>query len=78
MLLEIEIRDDRRSEGAGQMGAGGVFEAGKNFLAGGAPADDRAAFQDQDFLPGLGQISRRDQAVVAGANDDRVVFCLGG
>ena len=56
------------------MSTGGVLEAWKNFFAGADAADDRAALQDQDFFAGLGQIGRRHQAIVAGADDDRVVF----
>ena len=59
------------------MGAGGVLKSGKNLFAGGNTANHRAALQDENFLARLGEIGRGHQAIVAGANDDRVVFCHG-
>ena len=38
---------------AGQMGAGGEFKSGKNFFAGGDPANHGAPLQNENFLPAL-------------------------
>jgi hypothetical protein len=74
MLLQIEFGNDCRRKRAGKVSAGSVLESGDYLFAGGDTTDHRAALQDQDFFAGLGQIGRRHQAVVAGADDDRVVF----
>ena len=50
-----------------------VLEAGKRqFLGHAIAADHRPAFQHQAAEAGLGEIGRRDQAVVAGAGDDDI------
>ena len=60
------------------MSAGRKLESRKYFFRDGNAADNRAAFQDQNFLSRLGEISRGHKPVVAGADDDRVVGCHGG
>ena len=76
--MEIEIGDDCSGERAGEMFANREFETGKNLLGRGDAADHEPALQDQDFLSGLGKIRRADKAVMAGADDDRVVALHGG
>jgi len=55
------------------MRAGRNFVTGKNLFTNGYAADNRSAFQKQYFFSGFGKISCGHEAIVAGANHDRVV-----
>ena len=57
---------------AGEVGAWRHADAGKGLLDGAGAADTLADFDDEHALAGAGQRCRADQAIVAGADDDRV------
>ncbi len=73
VLLQFQVADDLRPQQAVDVGGRGDLEAGPDFFGDAAAADDFAAFQHQGFIALLGQIRRRDEAVVPGADDDGVV-----
>lgn len=77
------MRDPRRhqtlpgdggAEEAVEVAAASELEAGDDLLSDGGAADDVAALEDGDGEAGSGKVSRGDQAVVAGADDQRVPF----
>jgi hypothetical protein len=53
-FLKIEISDDFTGKGSRQVSERGELESGKDLLRDGYASDDVTAFQDQNFLPGLG------------------------
>jgi hypothetical protein len=73
VFFEFEIANDFRAEETVDVGGAGDFAAGPNFFGDAASAENVAAFEDEDFLPRLGEIRSGDEAVVARANNDRVV-----
>ena len=73
MPRQFEVADDLRAQQADDVGELGEAIAGKDLLGHRRAADDVAAFQDHHLLAGARQIGAGDQAVVAGADDDRVV-----
>ncbi len=70
---QAQVADDLRAEQAVDVGGRGDLEAGEGFLGDAGAADDVAAFQHEHFPLGPGQIAGGHQAVVAAADDDRVV-----
>ena len=70
-------RDDPRVQDAHDVGEDRGAEAGRELLGHGGPAEDVAALQDQHLEPGLGEVAAADEAVVAAADDDRVVTAAG-
>jgi hypothetical protein len=70
---QVEFLDDVRAQQAQRVRERGEVKAGYQFLGDRCAADERAALDDQRPQPGLGQIGAVDQAVVATADDDRVV-----
>ena len=75
---EIEIANDFRAQQRDDVGKDGKFEAGDDFFGDGGAAENVAAFEDEDFLAGFGEIRRVHQAVVAAADHDDVVFLCHG
>src|SRR5690348_4005026 len=73
MPLKLEVRNNFFRKSSGEMRASRNFETRKNFFSNGYAADNRAAFQQQNFFSGSGKISCGHEAIVAGANHDRVV-----
>ncbi len=78
---EVEIANNFRSEERNDVRANGKFEAGNDFFGDGGASEDVAAFEDENFFAGAGEIRRVHKAVVAAADDDYVVplghDCLG-
>jgi hypothetical protein len=71
---EIEFANDFGAEQRDDVGAFGEEEAGDDFFGYGGAAEDVAAFEDENFFAGLGEVRGVDQAVVAAADDDCVVI----
>jgi len=77
VLGEFQIADHFRAEEADDVGEDGKFEARENLLGHGRPANEVAAFKDEDFFPCFGEVGGGGQAVVACADDEGiVVICL--
>ncbi len=74
MAGQIEVANDLRPQQRNHVGAHREFEARENFFGAGGAAQHVAAFKDQNFLAGTRQIRGVDQAVVASADHDHVVF----
>ena len=69
---EIELFDHEGVEQAGKIGAGGHSYAGKGLFNGAGAANAVAAFDDQHALAGTCEIRGAGEAVMPGANDNRV------
>ena len=76
MARKIELADDFRAEERDHVGTFGEEKAGDDFFGDGGTAEDVAAFEDQDFFAGLGQIGCVGEAIVTAADDDHVVVLL--
>ena len=76
---QIEFANDLRPQQRHHVGAHGKLEAGENLLGDGRAAQHVPPLQNQDFLPRSCQIGCVDQAIVAAANHDGVIFsgCVG-
>src|SRR6266542_2686329 len=74
VALELQLADDFRAKEAVDVAGGGNFKAGPQCLGDDATADEFAAFEDEDSAPGAGQVGGGHQAVVAGPDDDGIVF----
>ena len=70
---EVEVADDLRPQQAHDVREHREREAGEDLLAHRRPADPLAALEDDDALAGTREVRGRDEAVVAAADDDRVV-----
>ncbi len=70
---QFQVADDLRAQQADHVGEFGEAIAGEDLLGDRRAADDVAALEDHHLLAGARQIGAGDQAVVAGADDDRVV-----
>ena len=73
-LLELQFADDALLHQAGQVGAGGDTIAGPDLFGDGAAAEELAAFEHEHLPSGARQVGGGDQAVVAAADDDHIVF----
>src|ERR1700677_1092744 len=71
---EIEVANDFGAQQGDDVGINGKFEAGNDFFGDGGAAEDVTLFEDEDFFAGFGEVRRVDQAVVAAADYDDVVF----
>jgi hypothetical protein len=71
--LQLQVADDLRVEQANGVAGGAVAEAGQELVGDGRAADIGRRLQDGDLQPLPGQIISAGQAVVASADDDRVV-----
>jgi len=74
MAGEIEFANDFGTEEGDYIRAFGEQKAGDDFFGDGGAAENVAAFEDENFLAGFGEIGSVDQAVVAAADDDCVVM----
>ncbi len=70
---QLEVADDLGAEQAHHIGKDRELESREDLLGDGGAPDQRPALQHQHFLAGAGQVGRRDQAVVAAPDEDRVV-----
>ncbi len=73
MAREIEFADDFRAKKRDDIRTFGKKKAGEDFFSDRSAAEDVAAFENDDFLPGFGKIGGVDQSVVTAADDDNVV-----
>src|SRR5882757_7284915 len=71
---EIEFANDFGAEEGDYVRAFGEQEAGDDFFGDGGTTENVAAFEDENFFAGFGEIGRVDQAVVAAADDNCVVM----
>ena len=70
---KVEVANDFRAQKRDDVRANGEFESGDDFFGDGRAAEDVAAFEDEDFFAGAGEVGRVHEAVVASADDDYVV-----
>jgi hypothetical protein len=75
VLLHLEVVNDRRLERVAEERAGRKMEAGDQLLGRDRAADDLAPLEDRDAQAGAREIARRDEPVVAGADDDDIEVC---
>ena len=74
VLSQLKVRDDGRPVDHQMHGGAEVdLVAGPDFLGADGPADDGAAFQDEDLVAGFGEVTGADEPVVSRADDDGVV-----
>ena len=73
VLDQVELVDDLRPEQAQRVGERRELEPGHQLLGDRRAADEVALLEDQGAQPRLGEVAGVDQAVVAAADDDRVV-----
>ena len=71
---KVEVANDFRPQQRDDVGANGKLESGEDFFGDGGAAEDVTAFEHEDFLAGAGEVGGVDEAVVAAADDDDVVF----
>ena len=74
---QIEIADDLRPQQRHDVRADREAEAGEHLFGHRGAAEDVAALEHEHLPPGAGEIGRRCQAVVAAADDDRVILHCG-
>jgi hypothetical protein len=72
-----EVADDVVPKTADTVGSGGRTHARRNFIGRKEAARTGAALEDEGLQPRLPEVRGRDQAVVAGPDDDRVVSLPG-
>ena len=73
MPRQLELADDLRAEQRHDVREDRESEAREDLLGDRRAAEDVALFEDQGLHPGPGEIRGADEAVVAAADDDRVV-----
>src|SRR5579862_9734391 len=69
----MQVANHFGAQHAGDVRSGRGAAAGRDFLGHAATANDLAALKDESGISGARKIRGRRQAVVAGANNDRVV-----
>ena len=69
---EVEVADDLRAQEGQRVGARRSAHTGPQLLRHARTPDDVAALEDLDLESGPRQVRGSDEAVVAGADDDRV------
>jgi hypothetical protein len=72
--LEIEVADDRRAKAADRVGQRRDADAWRELRRPGRTTERVAPLEDDRPKPGLAEVGSRHQAVVAAADDDRVVL----
>ena len=70
---QLELADDLGPEERHDVREDREAEAREDLLGDRRAAEDVAPLEDQRLHPGPGEIGRADEAVVAAADDDRVV-----
>ncbi len=78
VFRQFEIADDFGTEQADDIGADRIFKTRIDLFSDRRAAEHMAALQDEHFFPGFGEIGCAGQAVVAGADDDRIIVGHGG
>ena len=71
---QVEVADDFRPQQRDHVRADRELEARVDLFGDGGAAEHVAALEHENFLAGLGQVGGVDQAVVAAADHDDVVF----
>ena len=74
MTCQVELADDLRPEEADDVRGDARLEARPNLFGDRGATQDVAALEDNDLQPGAGKVSGAGQAVMAAADDDRVIF----
>ena len=74
VALELHLARDFRNQRPSRVRERGNFEAGNEFVGNRRAADNRAALEDERLVPRLGEIERRDQAVMPRAENDDVAL----
>jgi hypothetical protein len=74
VLAQAQIADDLGAEEAVDVGGRGDFETGENLFGDAGTADDVAALEHEHLPACLREVARGHEAVVAAADDDRVVL----
>ena len=77
VAAEIELVDDRHRPERDVVAVADVDGRAAEPLTGGRAADRAAGLHEQHREPGTGEVGGRDQPVVPGADDDRVVVVIG-
>ena len=77
VLDEVQVLDDVRPQQAEGIGEGREPEARTQLLGDGRAADEVPALEDERSQARLGEVGAVGQAVVAAADDDRVVGPIG-
>jgi hypothetical protein len=70
---EIQFTDDFGTEERDYVGAFRKKETREYFFGDRGATEDPAAFEDEHFLAGLGQVGGVDEAVVTASDDDYIV-----
>jgi len=70
---KIQLSDDFGAEERDYVGTLGEEEAGDDFFGNSGAAEDAAAFEDDHFFPGFGQVGGVDEAIVTASDDDYIV-----
>ena len=70
---QVQLADDLGPQQRHHVRADRELEAGEDFLGHGRAAEHVAALEHEHLLAGAGQVGGGDEAVVAAADDDRVV-----
>ena len=73
MAGEIEFANDFGAEERDDVGTFGEEEAWDDFFGDGGAAEDAAAFENQDFFAGFGQVRGVHETVVTASDDDHIV-----
>ena len=73
VLRQVELADDLGPEQADDVAGDAEPEAREDLLGHRGPAEQMALLEDDGLQPGPGQVGGADEAVVAAADDDRVV-----
>ena len=77
VIRQLKLADHLWTEQADHVRAHRVLKTGVNLLGYCGTANQMAALQNKDSLAGFRQVCGAGEAVVAGADDDRVVICHG-
>ena len=70
---KIKLANDFGAKQRHDVGTFGKQKTGNNFFGDGSAAENVAAFENEHFLAGFGQIGGVDKTVMAAADDDYVV-----
>jgi len=73
---QLELADDLRAQERDDVGGDAEPEPRHDLLGDGSASEDVPALEHDDAEPGACQICAADEAVVAAADDDRVVALL--
>ena len=71
---QIEVADNFRAQQRHHVGTDRKLEPWKDFFGDRRASEHVASFENKNFFPGTGQVGGVDQAVMASADHDDVVF----